>query len=148
MRFRSEEGSLIIFISFLFFIALIASCGVIDVSDAYLLKKELMVSGEQLLSHGIQNIDTTRYYENGIDPNSGRVPLDCQQAISTVALEAQSIEIHGSPIHIDSLNCENDALLLVISFYAKPLIEIPYINSFHGGEKISAHMSEASVVSS
>jgi hypothetical protein len=146
MKSANEDGSLIIFIAFLFFITLIISCGVVDVSDSYLLKKELISAGEQLLSHGIENIDLARYYQSGIDPYSGRVPLDCAKAMSIVYSEAQGVEVRGSSISIDSLSCENDALALSLSFATKPLIEIPYINSFRGSEKISAHLSEASVV--
>jgi len=147
-KFISDcAGSLIVYISFLFLVALIVSLGVVDISDAYLVKRELISAGENLLSQGVQQIDLSRYYQNGITPSSRRVPLDCARAVDSIYASVSEIVIRGNHPHIDLLRCEEDSLELLLSVQIRPLVVIPEISSFSNShEVISAHLQEAAIV--
>ena len=140
------DGSLILFISFLFLIALIISMGIVDISDSFLAKRELISAGENLLSAGVQQIDLSRYYEDGIDPLTGRVPINCPQAISVMnSLIAEEL-VRGVHPSLESAQCVRDSLSISLSMLIKPLVIIPFVSEFsHGEEVINAHLNEASI---
>ena len=141
-----SEGSLILFISFLFLIALIVSMGVVDISDSFLAKRSLISVGENLLSEGVGQIDQTRYYENGIDPATGRVPIDCDHAYEIMASSVTHIFLRGAPVTLQSVECVNDILSLSLSIEIHPLVTIPFVSNFSSPhELITAHLLEAAI---
>jgi hypothetical protein len=144
---RDNNGSLIVFISFLFLVALIISLGIVDVSDSFLAKRELISAGEDLLSAGVQQIDLSRYYQNGIDPGTSRVPINCAEAISIMQSLVSDVSVRGVHPILDSIECVQDSLSISLSLWIKPLVTIPFISSFSGRtELITAHLNEASIV--
>ena len=145
--FHDETGSLIVFISFLFLISLIVSLGIVDISDSYLAKRSLITMGESFLSQGVQQIDLPRYYQDGIDPISGRVPIDCPAAQAVITTAAFTSVVRGVHPQIDSLECIDDSISITLSIEIPPIIYIPFVSGFsNGNQLITAHLQETSLV--
>ena len=61
-KLRREEGSIAVFVTALFLIALILSMGLVNISDAYIAKRELIQIAEEIAQKSAHSLDYSRYY--------------------------------------------------------------------------------------
>lgn len=75
MRMREkivdERGSLSILSTSLFFLLVLSSFVIMNTSSGFLAKRELIQTGEALLSKAVQNLDAATYYSNGSNGSNG-----------------------------------------------------------------------------
>jgi hypothetical protein len=85
-----------------------------------------------------------------VDPNTGRVPLDCYTAYAKLSNVLALVNLNGSPIYLDSWHCENNALYVTTSTYQKPIIPMPFLTNLYQGNgsqvKIDATIGETSQI--
>ena len=80
---RDETGSLSILVFALFFVLLVSSLGVVDISDNFLAKRQLIEIGEVAITQAAHQLSLSRYYSgnvlmdsSGADGTQFRIPLD------------------------------------------------------------------------
>jgi hypothetical protein len=129
-----ESGSLSILISGLFLLLLTLSIGIIDVSDSYIAKHELVQISESAISVAAHALDESRYYEEGIANSTGLVPIDCAKANSVFRAEIAGNLLRGSAIDIDSISCDGDLLTASVKSAIRPLVLFPLLNQITGSE--------------
>ena len=127
-----ETGSLSILIITLFLLMLLFSFLIINVSDAYLAKRELDNVGEIAITRAAHAIDLNRYYsgERTADEASGdglafRVPLDCATAESNFQNSIVSSNLRGEAISIQNWQCQADEVSATISAIIPTALEMP-----------------------
>lgn len=130
---RDESGSLVLLIFTLFFLVLISSFAIIDVSDSFLAKRELIAIGEVAITRAAHQISLTRYYSGnilmdttGVDGAQFRIPLDCPTAYSAFQAEIISSLLRSQSISITSWNCENDEVRGTLQAKIPLLIKLPF----------------------
>jgi hypothetical protein len=128
-----EDGSLSILILALFFITLISSLGVVDVSDNFLAKRQLIEVGEVAISRAAHQISLTRYYtgnilmdNSGADGAQFRIPIDCSKAFASFSQEISISELRNQPITIEQWNCTDDEVSGTISAQIPILLKLPF----------------------
>ena len=99
----------------LFVLLLMISVGIIDISDAYLAKRELIQIGESSVSHAAQSLDSTRYYEDGILNSGGRVPIDCNSANLMFQDEMAHKSLRKNSIDVITFECTPEQITAEIS---------------------------------
>jgi len=79
---QSEAGSISVLISSLFLIVFILSVGIIDISDSYLAKRELIQIGEDAILVASHTLNENLYYTDSqsLGATSVRVTIDCSLA--------------------------------------------------------------------
>lgn len=143
---RDEAGSLSVLISGLFLLLLSLSIGIIDVSDSYIAKHELIQISESAISVAAHSLDESRYYEQGIANSTGVVPIDCAKANLVFRDEIAGNVLRGAAINVDSISCDGALLTAEVQSTIRPLIVFPLMNQITGGElKIKATVGAASV---
>ncbi len=127
-----ETGSLSFLIITLFLLMLLFSFLIINVSDAYLAKRELDNVGEIAITRAAHAIDLNRYYsgERTADEASGdglafRVPLDCATAESNFQNSIVSSNLRGEAISIQNWQCQADEVSATISAIIPTALEMP-----------------------
>ena len=132
---QSEDGSLSILITSLFLLTLLLSFAIIDISGAYLAKRELINSGEAAISRAAHQIDLNRYYSGdrvqaGSNSNGPiyLVPIDCQAAAATFDSEVSRISLHGSGVNISQFSCEGDLLRVTLQSQIPPILRLPLLH--------------------
>ena len=82
-----ESGSLTLVIASLFLLTLLLSFAIIDISGAYLAKRELINLGEAAITRAAHNVDDSRYYAGertqvgtGAKGPIYLLPIDCRVA--------------------------------------------------------------------
>lgn len=150
-----QRGSLSIFIIFLFLITLMLSFSIIDVSGAYLAKRELINIAEPAISRAAHNVDLNRYYSGDrvqLGTNSAGpvylVPIDCQAAASALESEIANITFHGSAINISDFSCQSDVLKATLQTLIHPTLAIPLLQGsvMNGMLTISATLSASNPI--
>ena len=127
-----ETGSLSILIITLFLLMLLFSFLIINVSDAYLAKRELDNVGEVAITRAAHAIDLNRYYsgDRTADEASGdglafRVPLDCGTAESNFQQSIVSSNLRGEAISIQDWQCQADEVSATISAIIPTALRMP-----------------------
>ena len=136
--FNREDGSLSVLITSLFLLTLVLSFAIIDISGAYLAKRELINMGEAAISRAVHNVDLNRYYSGdrvmaGTNPSTGDptylVPVDCQSAERSLVSEVSELSLHGSRVNISNFACEADVLHATLESHIAPTLRLPILNS-------------------
>jgi len=127
-----DSGSLVILSFSLFLLLLISSLAVIDISDSFLAKRQLVEIGEVAITRAAHSISLSRYYSgnilmdtSGVDGNQFRIPIDCQAAQLAFQSEISSSALRGQAISITSWNCINDEVDATIEAQIHVLISLP-----------------------
>jgi hypothetical protein len=136
-KIRNESGSISIFISGLFIIVLTLSFGIIDVSDSYLAKRELIQIGEDAILVASHSIDESRYYAGrqlfeGV--STERVPLDCVEAAVKFRTEVSVRSLRRNPISVSGWSCNGDQITVSINSNIKAIVSFPILSNIIGGQ--------------
>jgi hypothetical protein len=147
---KDETGSISLLIIFLFITTVILSLIVIDVSDAYLAKRQLAQIGEAAAEVGTHQIDLPKYYSQGlIDSGLGyqQVPIDCGSALSYAQKFLLANSLRGNQINLARFNCTNEQITLNLTSRIRPVIDLPIVlGSFGNNFEINARVTATSVV--
>ena len=130
--FCDDSGSLVILTFSLFLLLLISSLVVIDVSDSFLAKRQLVEIGEVAITRAAHSISLSRFYSgnilmdaSGADGTQFRIPLDCQAAQLAFQNEISSSALRARGISITSWSCINDEVEATIEAQIPVLISLP-----------------------
>jgi|FLOH01.1.fsa_nt_gi hypothetical protein len=149
---QNEVGSLSTLISGLFLIVFILSMGIIDISDSYLAKRELIQIGEDAILVAAHSLDKNRYYSNSSSPYWGtnaRVPIDCSLAAIKFSAEISEKRLRQNSIAISSWECSDDQISATISSKIVAIINFPILSNISGGAiSIGARVGATSAVGS
>jgi hypothetical protein len=133
MDIEGERGSLIILVLALFTVLLVSSLTLIDVSDNFLAKRQLVEVGEVAITSAAHQLSLTRYYGGnilmdsaGADGAQFRIPLDCNKAQESFTQEISAATLRSYPISIDSWSCSADEVTATISSEIPILINLPF----------------------
>jgi len=136
---KDQSGSLTLFITSLFLFTLLLSFAIIDISGAFVAKRQLVNIGEAAISRAAHNIDLARYYSgeftisgygaSGVGASGEKylVPIDCQAASNTLESEIAISQLHRSPVNILSFTCEGDLIRATITSKIAPLLALPIL---------------------
>jgi hypothetical protein len=131
---QSQDGSLTILMISFFFITLLLSFVIIDISEALLAKRELINIGEAAISRAAHHVDVDRYYSGNrgeattsFNGSINLLPIDCQAAADSMESEIASTSLRGHEISITSFSCLNDLLHASISSYIRPTLQLPFL---------------------
>lgn len=143
-KLKDESGSISILIFGLFFILLIVSIGLIDTTDAFMAKRELVGILEPGVQRSVRSIDLKRYYQ---DSNLGeRVPVDCAVAMQRAEIELSQMQLRQRNIEITRATCLNDELIITAKSSISPLIDFPIFHSLvNGAIPITAQVGASSI---
>lgn len=147
---KEENGSISLLLIFLFLITAITSLVVVDISDAYLAKRQLTQIAEASAQLGSHQIDLPRYYSSGLIDSGlgyGLVPMNCNSAVlySQRYLEANSLR--GNQIYMTGWSCINEKLTINVRSEIRPLINLPFLFGTFGQQlPITASVIATSVV--
>lgn len=134
---HEETGSISIFISGLFLIVFTLSVGIIDISDTYLAKRELIQIGEDAILVASHSLDENRYYA-GIDfvagVSAGRVPIDCAMAATKFESEINLRSLRINPIAVSGWSCNNDQITASITSSITAIVRFPILSNINGGQ--------------
>jgi hypothetical protein len=129
---RDETGSLSILVFALFFVLLVSSLGVVDISDNFLAKRQLIEIGEVAITQAAHQLSLSRYYSgnvlmdsSGADGTQFRIPLDCAKATATFEEEIAVSQLRGEAISIQGWNCSNDEVSGTLSAQIPVLLKLP-----------------------
>ena len=134
---RKESGSISVLISGLFLLVLTLSIGIIDVTDSYLAKRELIAIGEDAILVSSHSLDENRYYSDS--PNSfgepnRRVPINCALAALKFSAEISTRNLRRNLIGVSGWSCSNDQITASISSSIEALVNFPILSRINGGK--------------
>lgn len=163
---KEENGSISVLIVTLFLFLLILSLSILDASDAYLAKRELLAIGERALTKSVHQLSLPDYYGGQSSLNDGSsinpsqapsqnsslnqfVPLDCPVAIAEFERQISISDLRGGVVAIRSVHCEGNKLSAQISSEILPIINFPLLNTVTGSHiQILASPAAASIFGS
>ncbi len=129
-----ELGSLSLAITSLFLLTLLLSFSIVDISGAYLAKRELINAGEAALSRATHHLDTDRYYAGSRTQvgESARgpaylLPIDCSAAERSLHMELAATSLQGAAITPTSFRCDGDQIWISISAQVRPMLSLPIL---------------------
>ena len=134
---RNESGSISIFISGLFLIIFTISLGIIDISDSYLAKRELIQIGEDAILVASHSIDESRYYSGAQifgGESTERVPLDCVEAAVKFTREVSLKNLRKNSISVSGWSCNSDQITASITSNIKAIVSFPILSNIIGGQ--------------
>ena len=134
---ENETGSISIFISGLFIIVFTLSLGIIDISDSYLAKRELIQIGEDAILVASHSIDESRYYAGSQIFGGGsteRVPLDCIEASVKFITEISLRNLRRNSISVTGWSCNSDQITASITSNIKAIVSFPILSNIIGGQ--------------
>ena len=147
-----ETGSLILLIFTLFLLLLISSFAIVDVSDSFLAKRELVAIGEVAITRAAHQISLTRYYSGNIlMDNSGgdgaafRIPLDCPVAFAAFQAEVSASLLRNRVVAITSWSCQNDEATGTLQVNIPLLLKLPF-GIGAGGTNITSSVGATSII--
>jgi hypothetical protein len=144
---KSESGSLSVLISGLFLLVLTLSVGIMDISDSYLAKRELIQIGESALGPAAHAIDLARYYQSSTLVTGAKVPIDCALARRIIGNALNQARLRGSQIQINEWRCENEQMIITIQSKVAPIIKFPLLSFITGsGITVGATIGAGSIV--
>ena len=130
---RDESGSLVVLVFTLFLLLLVGSLAIVDISDNFLAKRQLVEIGEVAITRAAHQISLSRYYSGNIlmdnsvaDGAQFRIPLDCSSANRTFLDEITTAALRGNPISVQSWSCSNDEVTSTISAQIPILLKLPF----------------------
>ena len=134
--FRCELGSISPLISGLFLILMVLSAGLVNLSDSYLAKRELIQIIEPQVQAAIQSIDLTRYYtgdqflgfEKFFGQSKNRVPIDCREVVKRVTVKISQSFLRNGQIKLTDAICSEEELSIEVSSKIHPIIDFPLFN--------------------
>jgi len=149
---RDETGSLAILICSLFTLLLIVSFTIVDVSDSFLAKRELVEVGETAITQAAHQISLPRYYAGNIlmddsdaDGAKFRVPLDCEAASSAFRDGIDSSQLRGESIVISAWSCQDDEVTGSLQVQLPLLVKLPF-GLAPNGTTVSATVAATSII--
>jgi hypothetical protein len=134
---HNETGSISIFISGLFLIVFTLSVGIIDVSDSYLAKRELIQIGEDAILVASHSLDEDRYYAGPdffAESSLSRVPIDCALAATKFESEINLRSLRNNPIAVSGWSCNNDQITASITSSIPAIVSFPILSNINGGQ--------------
>ncbi len=130
---HDEAGSLVVLIFTLFLLMLISSLAVIDDSDTFLAKRELIAIGEVAITRAAHQISLSRYYSgnilmdtSGADGAQFRIPIDCPAAFLAFQSEVTNSLLRTHSIEISSWSCQGDEVAGTLQVRLPLLIKLPF----------------------
>jgi len=132
----NENGSISIFISGLFLLVFTLSVGIIDISDSYLAKRELIQIGEDAILVSSHSLDESRYY-TGSQLRDGslptRVPLNCELASAKFISEVGARSLRNNSITVSGWSCNSDQITASITSSIRAIVSFPILSKINGG---------------
>jgi hypothetical protein len=129
---KGDSGSLVILVLSLFFLLLMSSLAVVDISDNFLAKRQLIEIGEVAITRAAHQISLSRYYAGNIlmDTSGGdgaqfRIPIDCQKAYGSFFDEIATSSLRANPITITSWSCSGDEVTGTLTTEIPILLRLP-----------------------
>ena len=139
MRFKvlahGEEGSISVLITSLFLLVFILSIGIIDVSDSYLAKRELIQIGEDAILVASHSLNENLYYSDlsGLSGTNGRVPIDCALAEIKFHREIILKNLRNNEIAVSGWSCSRDQITASIRSKIQALVNFPILSNINNG---------------
>jgi len=133
---RQETGSISVLISGLFLLVFILSVGIIDISDSYLAKRELIQIGEDAILVASHSLDENQYYSGSYSTggiSNGRVPLDCAEAAVKFNSEVSARNLRKNLIVVAGWSCSGDQITASISSNIRAIVTFPILSNINGG---------------
>ena len=132
---RGEEGSISVLISSLFLLVFILSVGIIDVSDSYLAKRELVQIGEDAILVASHSLNENLYYSDasGLSATNDRVPIDCALAEIKFHSELSLRNLRNNEIVVSGWSCSGDQITAVIRAKIQALVNFPILSNINNG---------------
>ena len=147
-----ETGSLVILIFTLFLLLIISSFAIVDVSDSFLAKRELVAIGEVAITRAAHQISLSRYYSGNIlmDSSGGdgaafRIPLDCHAAFAAFQAEVSASLLRNRLVAITFWSCQNDEATGTLQVNIPLLLKLPF-GIGAGGTNISSSVGATSII--
>ncbi|CAB4949515.1 unannotated protein [freshwater metagenome] len=133
---HDEGGSISVLITSLFLLVFILSVGIIDVSDSYLAKRELIQIGEDSILVASHSLNESLYYSEslGLSASNGRVPIDCTMAEVKFRMEISSRELRKNEISVSGWRCSGDQITASISSNIQALVNFPILVDLNNGQ--------------
>jgi len=130
-----EEGSISVLITSLFLLVFILSVGIIDISDSYLAKRELIQIGEDAILVASHSLDENLYYSDlqSMSVINGRVPIDCQLAEITFHAEINQKNLRENEVLVSGWHCTGNEITASISSKIQALVNFPILSNLNGG---------------
>jgi hypothetical protein len=131
----SEEGSISVLITSLFLLVFILSVGIIDISDSYLAKRELIQIGEDAILVASHTLNENLYYsdsESMSSPN-GKVPIDCIMAEIKFHAEINQKNLRENEVLVSGWRCTGDEITASITSKIQALVNFPILSNLNGG---------------
>jgi hypothetical protein len=131
----SEEGSISVLITSLFLLVFILSVGIIDISDSYLAKRELIQIGEDAILVASHSLDESLYYSDSESMSSinGRVPIDCLLAEIKFHAEINKKNLRENEVLVSGWRCTGDEITASITSKIQALVNFPILSNLNGG---------------
>jgi len=148
MKFKEERGSLSILSTSLFFLLVISSFVILNLSSAFLAKRELVQIGEVAITRATHYLDAGSYYNGassdetssnganwsnsgagGPTSNTPALPIDCSLAYKTFASEISRAQLRNNPINFTDWNCDGYAVSAKLSSPIQHLLRMPMLAS-------------------
>lgn len=139
MRFKvlthGEEGSISVLITSLFLLVFILSIGIIDVSDSYLAKRELIQIGEDAILVASHSLNENLYYSDlpGLIATNGRVPIDCVSAEIKFHREITLRNLRNNEIVVSGWSCSGDQITAGIRAKIQAIVNFPILSNINNG---------------
>jgi hypothetical protein len=153
----AQDGSISVLIISLFLILMTISIGFVDIADASYAKRELIQIIEPIVQSSARSISLPSYYQRTSDGVSsiqestinGRVPIDCEKAISLIQKYTSVSSLRDSQIWIEKIECDGSEIFVQVSSEIRPVIDLALLNSSGAKSKgliqIKAEVGAASI---
>ena len=131
----SEEGSISVLITSLFLLVFILSVGIIDISDSYLAKRELIQIGEDAILVASHTLNENLYYSDSESMSSanGKVPIDCIMAEIKFHAEINQKNLRENEVLVSGWRCTGDEITASITSKIQALVNFPILSNLNGG---------------
>ena len=131
----NEEGSISVLITSLFLLVFILSVGIIDISDSYLAKRELIQIGEDAILVASHSLDESLYYSDSESMSSinSRVPIDCLLAEIKFHAEINKKNLRENEVFVSGWRCTGDEITASITSKIQALVNFPILSNLNGG---------------
>jgi hypothetical protein len=132
---NSEVGSISVLISSLFLIVFVLSVGIIDISDSYLAKRELIQIGEDAILVASHSLDENIYYSESqiLGATTVRVPIDCSTAEIKFHAEIALRSLRNNEISVSGWRCSGDEITASISSKIQAIVNFPILSNINKG---------------
>jgi hypothetical protein len=130
---ESEVGSISVLISSLFLIVFVLSVGIIDISDSYLAKRELIQIGEDAILVASHTLDENLYYSDSQNLGSANARIDCSLAEIKFHAEVALRSLRSNPISVSGWRCSGDEITASISSKIQALVNFPILSNINNG---------------